>query len=126
MSVAHLFELSKRSQNHIVNMHYSKHVSAFRKIKTSTNSRSMQCFDFLDISSFRFIYFPHRLAYYAFSYNLVIADSKKIRVCRRIYARSRGKRVLEASLMLYPNHTTGSCDCQVLMESGRVRYCLES
>ena len=58
----------------------------------------MQCFDFLDLSSFRFIYFPHRLVYYAFSYNLVTADSKKIRVCRRINARSRGKRILEATL----------------------------
>ena len=34
------------------------------KIKTSTNSRSMQCFDFLDLSSFRFIYFPHCIVYY--------------------------------------------------------------
>ena len=48
------------------------------KIKTLTNSRSVQCSDFLDLSSFRFIYFPHRLVYYAFSYNLVNADSKKI------------------------------------------------
>ena len=62
------------------------------------NSQSVQCFDFLDLSSFRFIYFPHRFVYHAFSYNLVNADSKKIRVCRRINARSHGKRVLEATL----------------------------
>ena len=40
--------------------------------------------------------------YYAFSYNLVTADSKKIRVCRRINARPRGKRILEATLISMP------------------------
>ena len=67
-----------------------------RKIKTLTNSRSVQCFYVL--SSFRFIYFPHGLVNYAFSYNLVTADFNKIRVCRRINVRSRVKRVLEATL----------------------------
>ena len=51
---------------------------------------------------FRIIHFPHRLVYYAFSYNLVNADSKKIRVCRRNYARSRGKHTLEATLLPTP------------------------
>ena len=67
-----------------------------RKIKTSTNSRSVQCFDFL--SSFRFIYFPHRLVNYTFMYNLVTTDFNKIHICRRINARSCVKRVLEATL----------------------------
>ena len=69
-----------------------------RKIKTLTNSRSLQCFDFLDLSSFRFIYYPHCLANYAFSYNLVTVDFNKICVCRRINVQSRVKRVLEATL----------------------------
>ena len=49
-------------------------------MKPSTNSRSVQCFDFLDLSSFHFIYFPHRLVKCTFSYNLVDAYSKKIQV----------------------------------------------
>ena len=77
----------------------------FRWKNQNLDSRSVQCFDFLDLSSFRFIYFPHHLVNYAFSYNLVNADSKKIPVCRRINARSRGKRVLEATLKYIDSHT---------------------
>ena len=69
------------------------------KLKTSTNSRSMQCFDFLDLSSFRSCISRIALCTtHSHIYNLVISDSKKIRVCRRINARSRGKRVLDATL----------------------------
>ena len=71
------------------------------EIKPSTNSRSVQCFNFLDLSSFCFIYFPHRLVKYVFIHNLVDADSKKIRICRRINAQSRIKRVLEAKLNIH-------------------------
>ena len=78
----YLIIVCKRSRNH------NRQQALFKarldgKIKTSTNSRCVQCFHFLDLSSFRFIYFPHHLVYYAFSYNFVTADSKKIRVCHR-------------------------------------------
>ena len=59
---------------------------------------------FSGLSSFRFIYFPHCLINNAFSYNFAAADSKKIRVCWRINARSRKKRVLEATLGSYLKH----------------------
>ena len=95
-----LSQLHKRSQNHIVNKHYPIHVWT-EEIKPSTNSRSVEWFDFLDLLSFRFIYIPHRLVNYMFSYNYVAADSKKICVCRWINARSCVKRVLEATLTLY-------------------------